>query len=65
MSEDNLNKLALEAAEELINSWCVGNTVKTDVGEHWEFTSARDIADALKPFLLKAFRATRSYADGI
>ncbi len=66
MNEEELNKLAREAAEALEDEWEIGeSSAFCDDELDWFSASPDEIAEKLKPFLLQAFNATRSHADGL
>lgn len=65
MNEKELEKLAIEAAKALQDEWSIGESSVFCDEVDWDSASVEEIAEKLKPFLLRAFNTTRSYADGL
>jgi len=65
MNEEELNKLAGEAARALESEWEIGESSAFCDEVDWFSASTDEIAEKLKPFLLRAFNTTRSHADGL
>lgn len=65
MNEEELNKLAAEAAEALEEAWSIGESSIFCDESDWDSATTEEIAEKLKPFLLRAFNTTRFLCDGI
>ena len=66
MDPEDLNTLAVETAEALKAEWLIGDLeeIPFEPGE-FKIVSTEELAEKLKPFLLRAFKTTRSFADGL
>jgi len=64
MSEEELNRLAIDAAEALHAVWSIGGGSMFCDSFDWDEAEDDQIAEVLKPFLIRAFNTTRSCADG-
>lgn len=65
MDEEELKQLALEAARELESQWSIGEGSQFCDEWDWESATTEEIAEFIKPFLLRAFNSPRSHADGL